>query len=197
MHARAIGIENSRHFDAQPMLAVVIEEQRLGAAFAFIVTGARSDGIDIAPIVLGLRMDVGIAIDLAGRGLKNLRLHPLGETEHIDRAMDGGFRGLHRIALIVNWRSRARQVVDLVDLDIERKRHVVPHQFEAFMTQEMLDVVASAGIKIVYAKNLVVARKQRLTKKGADETGAARDQNSLMQMHLRPALQGPAPTSRS
>jgi hypothetical protein len=48
---------------------VIIEEQRLGAALAFIIAGARSDRVDVAPIVLGLWMNRGIAVNLAGRGL--------------------------------------------------------------------------------------------------------------------------------
>src|SRR6266446_10797629 len=164
MHARTISIEDSRHFDAQPMLPAIIEEQRLRAALAFIVTGARPDGIYIAPVILGLGMNIGIAIDLACRCLQNLRFHALGKAEHVDRAMNGGFRGLHRLALVVNRRSWASQIVNLVDFDIERKRHVMSHKFEALMTQEMFDVVASAGIKVVDAENLVVARKQRFAK---------------------------------
>ena len=70
MHARAIGIEDARHFDAQFVLAQVVKEQRLGAAFAFIVAGARSDRIDVAPIVFGLRMNAGIAVNLRRRGLQ-------------------------------------------------------------------------------------------------------------------------------
>ena len=57
MHARAVGVEDARHLDAQFVLAPIIEEQRLGAALAFVVAGARADRIDVAPIVLGLRMD--------------------------------------------------------------------------------------------------------------------------------------------
>src|SRR6202171_5759415 len=52
----------------------------------------------------------------------------------------------------------------------------------------MLDVVTRAGIKSVEANNLVIARKQGFTEEGANETGAARDQNSLMQVHLRLAF---------
>ena len=38
MHAWPVGIKDSSDFDAQLVLAVVIEEQGFGAAFAFVIT---------------------------------------------------------------------------------------------------------------------------------------------------------------
>ena len=52
VHARAVGVEDARHLDRQLVLAAIVEEQRLGAALAFVVAGARADRIDVAPIVL-------------------------------------------------------------------------------------------------------------------------------------------------
>ena len=72
VHARAVGVEDARHLDAQLVLAVVVEEQRLGAALALVVAGARADRIDVAPVVLGLRVDRRVAVDLGGRGLEDL-----------------------------------------------------------------------------------------------------------------------------
>ena len=40
------------------MRAVVVEEQGLGAALAFVVAGAGSDRIHVAPVVFGLGMDI-------------------------------------------------------------------------------------------------------------------------------------------
>ena len=130
MHARTIGVEDARHLDAQLVLAPIIEEQGLGAALAFVVAGPGADRIDVAPILLGLRVDVGIAIDLRGRGLENLGAQPLGEPEHVDGAVHARLGGLHGVVLVVHGRRRAGEIVDLVDLDIERKRHVVTHQLE-------------------------------------------------------------------
>ena len=50
--------------------------------------------------------------------------------------------GLHRIALVVDGRGRAGEVVDLVDLDIERKGDVVAHHLESGVAEQVLDVVA-------------------------------------------------------
>ena len=54
------------------------------------------------------------------------------------------FGRLHGIVLVVDRRGRAGEVVDLVDLDVERERHVVAHQLEARMPHQMIDVLLCA-----------------------------------------------------
>ena len=95
VHARAVGVEDARDLDRQLVLAVIVEEQGLGAALAFVVAGADADRIDVAPIVLGLRMDRGVAVDLAGRGLEDLAASGAWRAQHVDRAMDAGLGRLH------------------------------------------------------------------------------------------------------
>ena len=102
MHAWAIGVEDARDLDVHAVLAAVVEEQGFGAALAFVVAGTRADGVDLAQVAFGLRMDFGVAVDLAGGGLKDLRASALGQPQHVDRAMHAGLGGLYRIMLIVN-----------------------------------------------------------------------------------------------
>ena len=67
--------------------------------------------------------------------------------------------------LVVDRRGRAGQIVDLVDLDKERKGHVVAHELEARIAEEMLDVLLGAGEKIVEAENFVpIAESRRSTR---------------------------------
>jgi hypothetical protein len=42
---RPVGVEDARHLDAQAVLAVVVEEERFGAALAFVIArcAGRSD----------------------------------------------------------------------------------------------------------------------------------------------------------
>jgi len=42
-HSRPISIENASDFDLQSMKAVIIENQRLGSPFAFVVFGKKVD----------------------------------------------------------------------------------------------------------------------------------------------------------
>jgi hypothetical protein len=67
MHAWPIGVEDTSDFDAHLVLAPISEEQALRAALALIIARPYADRIDIAPVILGLRMNARIAIDTATR----------------------------------------------------------------------------------------------------------------------------------
>ena len=151
MHARPIRIEDARDLDRQSMLPPIVHEERFGAALAFVVTRTRTDRIHIAPVRFLLRMHVRVAIDFARRGLKDFRVHALGEPEHVDRAVHARLRRLHRIVLVMDRRSGAREVVDLVDFHVERKGHVMTHQLEVRAVEQMRDVVLRAGVEVVDA----------------------------------------------
>ena len=46
MHTRTIGIEDPRHLDLDPALAVIIEEQGFSTPFPLIVAGTRADRVN-------------------------------------------------------------------------------------------------------------------------------------------------------
>ena len=69
MNAGTIRVENAGDLDLHDMLPVVVEEQCFSTSLSFVIAGARTDRIDVAPIVLGLGMDRRVAVNLAGRGL--------------------------------------------------------------------------------------------------------------------------------
>ena len=72
-HPRAVGVEDARHAHLRAAGAGEIEDQRLGGALALVIAGARPGRVDVAPIVLRLRVAFRVAIDLAGRGLEEAR----------------------------------------------------------------------------------------------------------------------------
>ena len=162
------------------MLAAIVEEQRLGAALAFVIAGAWTDRVHVAPVLLDLRVDMRIAVNLAGRGLQDGNAQPLGQPQHVDRADHTGLGRLHWVELIVHRRGRAGEIVYLVDLDIERKRHIVAHQLEIGMVQQARDIGASASEEIVDAEHMVALLDDPGTQVRADEAGAASDQNALL-----------------
>ena len=149
MHAGPVGIEDPCNFYFETVLTVIIEEKCLGAALSFIIARARSDRVDIPPVILGLRVDRGVAINLAGRGLEDAAPQPLGEAQHVDGAVHQRLRRLHWIVLIVDRRGWASKIVDLVRLDVERERHVVADELKAGMSMKMLQIALGAGEKIV------------------------------------------------
>jgi len=65
--------------------------------------------------------------------------------------------------LVVNGRSRAGKVVDLIDLHIERKGHVVPNKLEPMMVEQIIDVALGASEEIVDAYDVPTIREQSLT----------------------------------
>ena len=179
VHARTIGVEDARHLDRHAGLAVIVEEQRLGGALALVVAGARADRVDVAPIFLGLRMRGRVAIDLAGRGLQDLASQPLGEAEHVDRAVHRGLQRLDRVVLVVDRRGRTGEVVDLVDLDIEREADVVAQELEARIGVQMVDVALGRRKQIVGADDLMALLEQPVDQMRAEEAGSARHKDAL------------------
>src|SRR5262249_22327853 len=176
LHSRPIGVEDARDLDPDAVLPMIIEEQGFCGPLSFIITGSRPDRVHMAPVVLGLRMLLRIAIDLARGRLKNARVEPLGETEHVDGAKHARLYRVNRVVLIVYRTRRAGEVVDLVDLDIDRKHDIVPHKLKMRMTLQMRNVAAPAGYKTVETNDLVSALEKALAQMRPYKAGAAANQ---------------------
>ncbi len=177
MHARAVRVEDARDLDLHPVLAVVIHEQGFGTALAFVVAGADTDRVHAAPVTFRLWMYFGIAIHFRCRRLHDFRAGAFRQAEHVDRAVHAGFRGLHRVVLVMNRRRRAGEVVYFIDLDIQRHRHVVAQQLEARVRHQMQNVLLGAGEEIIQTDDLVAFVQQALAQMRTEETAATRDQN--------------------
>ena len=101
----------------------------------------------------------------------------LGQAQHVDRAVDAGLGGLHRVVLVVHGARRAGQVEDAVDLDVERERHVVAHQLEVLVAHQVADVALATRVEVVHAEHFVAAGDQPVAEVAAEEAGAAGDKN--------------------
>ena len=155
MHSRAVRVEQTDDFDAELMLAPVVEKERFCGSLALVVAGAYADRVDVTPIVLSLRVDLGIAVHLRRRGQQDPCFGPLGQAEHVDRPMDGSLRRLDWVALVVHGGRGTGEVVDLIDLDVKRKRHVVPDQLESRMLEQVLNVGPRGGVEVIDAQDFV------------------------------------------
>ncbi len=118
VHTGTVSIKNSRDFDFQPVLAMIVEEQCLCAALSFVIASTRPDRIYTATVIFGLWMNFRIAIDLTCGGLEYLRSDAFGKSEHVDRTMNAGLGGLNRIVLIMDWGRRTGEVINLVNFKI-------------------------------------------------------------------------------
>ena len=70
-------------------------------------------------------------------------------------------------------------MVNLVNLEVERERHVVADKLELWMQQEMRHIRFRARIEIVDAKNLVSALEQAVAQVRADEACSTSDDNAF------------------
>jgi hypothetical protein len=66
VHARPVGVEEADNAGVEPELADVFHGQRLGEAFTLVVATARADGVDVAEVVLALRVHQRVAVRLRG-----------------------------------------------------------------------------------------------------------------------------------
>src|SRR5690606_304556 len=67
-HTRAVGVEDAHDARVDALVLTVCGGQGLPETLALVVDTPRSNGIDVAPVLLWLRMDLGVAVDLGGRG---------------------------------------------------------------------------------------------------------------------------------
>jgi len=132
-----------------------------------------------------IQRNFGLPVEL-GLGLGKVRLTlPWIVLRHVDRAVDAGLGRLHGIALVMDRGSRTGEVEDRVDLDMERKRHVVAHRLEQRLGQQMGDVAPAAGKIVVDANYLSAFGQQPLAQMGADESRAARTLNNATSARKR------------
>jgi hypothetical protein len=132
-----------------------------------------------------------IAVDLACRGLEDLGARALGQPQHVDGAVHTGLGRLHRIVLVVDRRGRTGEVVDLVDLDIEREGHVVTHQLEARIVEARHDVLLGAGEVVVDAQHVVARRQQTLAEMRTEEARAPVTNTRLLMFPRKAPLNSP------
>ena len=135
------------------------------------------------PIVFSLRVDMRITIHFRCGGLQNLRFQTLGKTQHIDCPVHACLRRLYRVMLVMDRRGRAGEIVNLVDLQIERERDVVPDHLEMFVIEQLLDVASSAGKEIIDTNHHCAISEQALAKMRAKKASAAGNKNAFLKMH--------------
>src|SRR6185437_4177141 len=85
-------------------------------------------------------------------------------------------------------RGGAGEVVDLVDLDIERKAHIVPERLEMRVRHQVRDIVLAPGEVIIDAHDVVALGDEPLAQMRAQKPGAAGDENPLSCRTHRPDL---------
>src|SRR4029453_9935896 len=109
--------------------------------------------------MFGLRLNGRIPVNLGRVSLQDPDLEPLGKAKHVDRAGNTRLRRLDWIPLIVNWRSRASKIINLVHFNKKRKGHIVAEKFEASIIKQALDIAARSSEEIVNTQDIVALTK--------------------------------------
>jgi hypothetical protein len=90
-----------------------------------------------------------------------------------------GLGGLHGVVLVMDGRGRTGQIVDLIDLEIDWEGHIVPDEFKMFLFEQMFDVAARTGEKIVEANDVGAFRQQSFAQMRAEKSGTAGNQGCV------------------
>jgi hypothetical protein len=114
-HARAVRVEDPDDRRVHALLAVVGHRQRLGVALGLVVDAARADRVDVAPVLLVLRVHLRVAVDLRGGGDEEAGAVLLGQPERVVGAVGADLQRVQRQAQVVDRRRGRREVVDEVD----------------------------------------------------------------------------------
>src|SRR3954470_18174655 len=114
-------------------------------------------------------MDPRIAVTLTAARLKDSPLHPLGQPQAVDGTTHRCFRRLDRVVLVMRWRRRAGQIIDLIDLVFEGVDDVVTYEFEIRIRQKVRDVRLLSREQIVDAHHFVTVPEQTLAEMGTEK----------------------------
>jgi hypothetical protein len=92
--------------------------------------------------------------DATPRRFQRLSPDPTVAVQSRDGANNARLRRLQRILLVVDRRCRASKIEDLVHLDKKRMGDVVAQQLEAFVVEQMLNIMPCSGEEVVHAQHL-------------------------------------------
>src|SRR6185437_1251796 len=160
------------------------------AALAFVVTGARPDRAHRAAVAFALRVDVGLAVHLAGGGLENPRSAALSLVQDVERAIGAGPDSLFGIALVVLRRCAAREVENPVGLHAEGLDHIVFQEREISAIMQRGEVAAVARGQVVDRRDAESVLQQLRAQVAAEETGSTGHDRPLSLADVRRPLRG-------
>lgn len=180
-HAGAIGVENTDDAGVHAATAVVRHGDRLGIAFGLVVAGAHADGVHIPPVRLRLRVDVRVAVYLAGTGQEEPGAVRVREFQAVLRALRADHQRLDRELLVVGGAGGTGEVHDPVELVAfvgDAVADVRLDECEARVVAEQVGVADLPTDVVVHADDGVPFIQEAFDEVTADEAGAAGDQDA-------------------
>ena len=105
-HPRPVRVEDARDRHRDGVDAVVRHRHGLGESLRLVVDAAGADGVDVAPVGLGLRVHQWIAVGLRRGRQHELRARGLGQTERVQRPERAHLERVDGVVEVVPRRRR-------------------------------------------------------------------------------------------
>ena len=179
---------------------VVGHGDRFGKALGFVVDAAGADGVDIAPVALGLGVLKGVAVDLAGRSQHQAGALGHGQAQSVVGPQAADLQRLDGQRQVVHRRRRAGKMEHGVHGpgDVYGFAHVVKDKAEALVGRQVGHIGAGPGYQVVDAHNRRTVAEKLLAQVRADEPGSPGDDHSCgREFHTRPTPSYDKPARRA
>ncbi len=151
-HAGSVGVEDANDLGVDPMVAVVSHGDGLGEALGLIINAARADRVDVAPVILLLRMDQGIAVAFGSGREEKGRPFGLGQAQRVMGAEGADFQGRDRQLEIIDRAGGRREMKDVIKFllrDIDVIGDVMLDEEVIRVAGEVRDVRGVAGDQVI------------------------------------------------
>lgn len=83
-----------------------------------------------------------------------------------------GYDCLDRVKLVMHWRSRACEMVDLIDLEQDRLDHIMPDQLKSWITEMMHQIIFPSREEIINDNYAVSSGEQLIHQMASHESSA-------------------------
>ncbi len=162
---------------------MVIHEQRLSHAFAFVVTSSRSNRIHV-PRYDSVAMHFGITINFRSAGQQNLSTTAFSNSQHVDRTKHTRLDRLDGIELIVAGApgrpcGRSGQLPDE-----SAKSHRV-ESVQSSACPEVRYVRLLARKEVIETDDIVPFRDQSFANMGTQKSGSTGHKHAVDMSHLK------------
>jgi hypothetical protein len=101
-HPRPVGVEDAGDGGVDAVRRPVGDGQGLGEPLGLVVDAAGTDRVHVAPVRLGLRVHLGVAVHLGRRGQQEPRVLGPGQAEGVQRADGTDLERLERHPQVVD-----------------------------------------------------------------------------------------------
>ena len=179
-HAGAIRVEDADDARVHAVVGVIGHRDGFGKSLCLVIDTARTHGVYVAPIRLGLRVHERIAVHLRRGGEKEPGPLGLGEAEGVVRAQRAHLERLDWQLEVVDGTRGRREVQHASQLarHVGEGGDIVPDELEPAIAHEVGDVVRVSRHEVVEPHDAVPFREEPVAQMRSQEARRTRDEDS-------------------